>query len=186
MSGSDETDTPLMPAGFNEINEKDFGLSNNVVSIVLFSFVILCAFLTYFRNRFPGAKGLCDNELFTCMMVLLSVAAVGLNVLHFMYEQNVGYTVLPNEGPIDGAGENVVPLSMSSVVLAYFFVKCICVCMPRYNNSRICDFISHPAIMFLVFAAAASGLALVIMRTLKEEEYNYANLEQVVPEANPL
>ena len=116
------------------------------------------------------------------MVCILAGFAVGLNALHYVYETIVGYTVLKNDD-----GENVLPMAMSCIAFTYFLVKYSCIMEDgKWGSGGNCDRICSVPVMLLMALAAGTGLYFVIERMIKEEEYDYNNLETVVPEAAPI
>lgn len=183
--GNESSEVIPMPAGWNEVDKLAFGRSTNFMSLIFFGMIVIAGIVVVRRIDSPTAYKLANSVSGTTLMFLLAGAVFGLNLLHLIYERDANFTVLENENNL-----YVLPLAMSAIGLLYFMIKTICITDTRLNplfeKIRACDLVTNGLMFWILVIASIVGIVFVSMRTKAEEENNYENLNQPVPELPPL
>ena len=182
-----------MPEGWSDVDKRQFGMSNNILSLIFGGlvvlcclFCILCSISSWFKNRVTtGFTLFMRNPTGAYFMMLLGIAVIILNAIHLKYENCTGYSVLDNNHK-----ENTISLSMSFLLFFYFSFRAMCFTNIRnpetklyeFKNSTFCNMVTNPFTTFLTLAAAGTLLYFSRMQLEREEEMSYANLMMPVPE----
>jgi hypothetical protein len=186
MAKKQEDELP-MPAGWSKVNKKDFGISTNVMSFIVAGLTLLCVLLCILHWRFPGnsmesLRTMMHSSRGACAMVIVAAVPAILLGITRHYEIKTKFSVL-NEEVKD------VPFAMSVILFAYYVMRAVCLGQCIGPDSR-CDMkcsVANSLLPSVVVAIAAGTLIyFTVMRFYFEDPMDYNNLEQKVPEAEPL
>lgn len=182
-----------MPKGWNSVDKPQFGMSNNILSIIFGGLTLLCCLLCFacsmsnmFKNKYStGFTEFMKTKTGSRFMLALGAVVVILNGIHFNYEENSGYSVFENEKIEIGGKEepvhiNGVSIGMSIVILAYFLFRNLCLTFGE--DSFFCKIANSSLIAIIVAVSAGTLIYFSAIQLEREEDMEYQNLTMPVPE----
>jgi uncharacterized membrane protein (DUF485 family) len=187
MAKKQEDELP-MPAGWSKVNKKDFGMSTNILSFIVAGLTLLCVLLCIMHWRFPGnfmepVRTMMQSSVAAVpMLILAAVPAILLGITN-QYEKLSGFNVLRED-------IKEVPFVMSVLLFVYYLMRAVCLgqCTGKENTkcNTECGIANGVIGGFLAAVAAGTLIYFVVIKSEFDESADYNNLEQKVPEAEPL